>query len=174
MQARAQPTISRRDFLAGATVLTVGLVLPGHVAADASATAIAAAAKSPLIYISPLGTDGSESRCHAEVWFVPDGNDLLVVTSPERWRAACISKGLDRARIWVGDFGVWKESSFRQGPSYVAQASLDTNRGVHARALETFGKKYPDEWDKWGPRFEKGLASGDRVLIRYAPAPQAP
>ena len=99
-----------------------------------------------------------------------DGDDLLVVTSPERWRAACISKGLDQARLWVGDFGMWKESKggFRSAPGYDAKASLEADHAVHARALAAFGKKYPDEWDKWGPRFAKGLASGERVLIRYA------
>ncbi len=34
-------------------------------------------------------------------------------------------------------------------------------------SLQKFGAKYPAEWAKWGPRFTKGLASGERVLIRY-------
>ena len=37
-------------------------------------------------------------------------------------------------------------------------------------ALAAFGAKYPDEWDKWEPRFRKGLADGSRVLIRYRPS----
>ena len=174
--------LSRRNFLAGATLLGVGLLLPGRAMAEASAgtstavsqaavsKALAATKQSPLIYISPLASDGSESSCHGEVWFVRDGDALLVVTGADRWRAACIEKGLDRARIWVGDFGVWKDSSFKKAPSYVTRASLDADREVHARVLEIFGKKYSEEWDKWGPRFDKGLASGERVMIRYEAA----
>jgi hypothetical protein len=165
-------TISRREFLVGATSAALTLGLPARLLADGHTTALAAAAKSPLIYVSPLKSDGSESSCHAEVWFVMDGDDLLVVTSPERWRAACISKGSKQARIWVGDFGAWKKSAgaFRQAPTFVASASIDGDTAVHARALDAFGKKYSSGWAEWGPRFQKGLASGERVLIRYAPA----
>jgi hypothetical protein len=170
-------SLSRRALLGGAAALTVGLVLPWRARAEAAATggaraALEAAKTSALIYVSPLKRDGSESRCHGEVWFVEDGDALLVVTDPERWRASAIAKGLDRARIWVGDFGVWKDSKgrFRSAPGFDARAVVDGDRGVHARALAAFGRKYPDEWDKWGPRFEKGLASGERVLIRYSPA----
>lgn len=161
--------LSRRSFLRGSAILSAGLVLPLRAYADSHAALKDAVTKSPLVYISPLKSDGSESACHGEVWFVADGDDVLVVTNPERWRAACITKGLDQARLWVGDFGLWKKSdgAFRGAPSYVATASLDADTAAHARALTAFGKKYPDEWEKWGPRFKKGLASGERVLIRY-------
>lgn len=164
--------LTRRGFVAGAGALVIGLGLPRMARADTPAAALAAARTSPLIYVSPLKKNGLESRCHGEVWFVREGDDLLVVTNPERWRAACLSQGLDRARIWVGDYGLWKKSdgAFRKAPSYVARGVVDADREAHARALEVFGKKYADEWDKWGPRFQKGLASGDRVLIRYSPA----
>lgn len=161
--------LSRRSFLQSSALLSAGLLVPVRAFAGSHTGVKDAAAKSPLVYISPLKSNGSESKCHGEVWFVTDGDDLLVVTNPERWRAACLSKGLDRARIWVGDFGNWKRSNgaFRSAPSYVAKVSLDSDPAAHARALETFGRKYPDEWDKWGPRFAAGLASGERVLIRY-------
>ena len=135
------------------------------------AETLAAIEKSPLIYISPLKTNGAESTCHAEVWFVKDGDDLVVVTEPSGWRAACIDKGLDRARLWVGDYGVWTraEGRYKKAPSFVTRVSIDTNTDAHARALAAFGKKYPDAWENWGPRFEKGLASGERVLLRYRP-----
>jgi len=169
--------IDRRSFLTAAASAAAALLLPRPLRAAESASgftpaAAKAAATSPLVYVSPLLRDGSESRCHGEVWFVKDGQDLLVVTSPERWRAACIAQGLDRARVWIGDHGVWKRSggSFRKAPSYVATARIDADRGAHARALEAFGGKYAAEWSKWGPRFSKGLASGERVLIRYTPA----
>ncbi len=183
------PQLSRRDFLAGSLLAgsllsrggaaAVTLFVPrrstaqpdANDAARLSAAARSAARASPLIYVSPLTRDGSESRCHGEVWFAMDGDDLLVVTDPSRWRAAAIAKGLDQARIWVGDYGVWKraEGRFRRAPSFIAMASLESDGGAQARALAEFGKKYSDEWAKWGPRFEKGLASGKRVMIRYHP-----
>ena len=172
------PQLSRREFLASTTAAALTLLAPRGLRAEAHEkegasrlpeAARSAAAKSPLIYISPLKRDGSESRCHGEVWFVTDGDDLLVVTAPSRWRAAAISKGLDEARIWVGDFGVWTraEGRFRDAPNFVARASIDAEPAAHAKALAAFGSKYSDEWSKWRPRFKDGLASGKRVMIRY-------
>ena len=164
--------LSRREFLGASAGLIAALALPARVFAESSEDAsLRAATESPLIYISPIKSTGLESRCHAEVWFVVDGRDLLVVTSPERWRAACIRKGLDQARVWVGDFGPWKkaEGAYRKAPNYLARASIDSQAAAHATALESFGKKYSDEWGKWGPRFRKGLASRERVLVRYTP-----
>lgn len=163
--------LSRRAFLGAAAWLLVGTAVPRRAFADSPDPALAAAAESPLIYVSPLKRNGLESRCHAEVWFVLLGGDLFVTTDPSRWRAACIEKGLDRARIWVGDHGVWTRSggAFRKAPSLVARASLEKDPAVRERALDAFGRKYADEWDEWGPRFRNGLASGKRVLIRYQP-----
>ena len=160
---------SRRSFLRSSAILSTGLLLPLRAFGDTHAKLKDALTGSPLVYISPLKSDGKESRCHGEVWFVTDGDDVLVVTSPQRWRAACVTQGLDRARIWVGDFGPWKQSkgAFRDAPHYVAQASLETDPSAHTRALAAFGKKYPDAWGEWGPRFTRGLASGERVLVRY-------
>ena len=169
------PAVSRRSLLRGA-VLAAGTlalpVLPGVASAyEHSQAARDAIANSPLVYVSPLRGDGSESRCHGEVWFVADGLDLLVVTGAERWKAEAIRKKLDRARLWVGDFGVWKRAgdSFKQAPSFVTRASIDSSPTVHTRALASFGSKYPDGWDEWEPRFRNGLKDGSRVLIRYAP-----
>lgn len=170
---RSCTPLTRRSFLGAALLAGASGLLPrvgraAHHEGDALASAIQ---KSPLVYISPLQSNGKESACHAEVWFVADGGDLLVVTNPERWRAAAIRKGLDRARLWVGDHGLWKKSkgSFKQSPTTLAGARLETNPTVHARALAEFGAKYSEEWSKWGPRFREGLASGERVLIRYSP-----
>ncbi|MGI9432341.1 MAG: hypothetical protein ACR2PQ_09015, partial [Myxococcota bacterium] len=70
------------------------------------------------------------------------------------------------------DYGVWKRAGgkFREAPTYDSAASFDADAAVREKALEAFGKKYPDEWSKWGPRFRDGLADGSRVLIRYEPA----
>lgn len=177
MTAFRIPNVSRRRFLEGAVALSGALALRplGVRAAGGFATPAAtqsAIAKSPLIYVSPLQSDGRESACQAEVWFVPDAGDLLVVTASDRWRARAISQNLDRARIWVGDFGVWKKSGgkFKRAPTLLAEASiLPKSDPTVERALHTFGSKYPDEWDKWGPRFRDGLNDGSRVLIRYRP-----
>ncbi len=174
--SRPAPRLSRRCFLEGgaAGLLLAGLGPATLLRADASVLGPAhrkAMAESPLVYVTPLRSDGSESRCHAEVWFVAEGDDILVVTNPERWRAAAIQKGLDRARVWIGDHGVWKKSEgrFKRAPSLVVRGRIETDADAHGRALEKFGAKYADGWSKWGPRFRKGLADGSRVLIRYSP-----
>ncbi len=168
------PSLTRRAFLGAIAATGAGFVLPrGSVAAGQGGPPLTQAIQeSPLVYISPLQSNGSESACHAEVWFVADGGDLLIVTKPDRWRAAAIGKGLDRARLWVGDHGPWKKSkgAFKQSATTIASARLDSDPKTHARALADFGTKYSAGWDKWGPQFRKGLASGERVLIRYSPS----
>ena len=93
-----------------------------------------------------------------------------MVTAADRWKARALQQGLYRARLWVGDFGVWTRSDgkFKTAPSFVAKASFEKDPAARERALAAFGKKYPAEWAKWGPRFHDGLADGTRVLIRYA------
>jgi len=168
----------RQLLLGGAASGALLLALPGRLwARDALPAALQAALRtSPLVYICPLQRDGSESRCHAEVWFVPDGEDLLVTTPPERWRARALATGLVTARLWVGDHGRWDRSggAFRAAPSTLARGSRDDDPKVRVRALALFGSKYAAEWGKWGPRFRKGLADGSRVLLRYRPIQPRP
>jgi hypothetical protein len=156
--------LTRRRYLsaklaAGALALSAPLgraALPGVVEETA------------LIYLTPLKSDGGESRCQAEVWFVPDGNELLVVTAADAWRAEAVRRGLTEARIWIGDVGVWdSEARYRALPEVMATARLDDDPAAHAAALDKFGSKYRLEWVLWGPRFRKGLADGSRVLLRY-------
>lgn len=135
-----------------------------------AATLPAAADESDLIYITPLKSDGAESRCHAEVWFVRDGGDLVVVTAAGAWRAQAVRQGLKSARIWVGDVGVWDEQArYKSLPSLEATASLDEDPAVQERVLGLYGNKYSLEWVVWGPRFRNGLADGSRVMVRYRP-----
>ena len=47
----------------------------------------------------------------------------------------------------------------------VAFRVVHEDDSVIEAALAAFGEKYPDEWDKWEPRFRKGLADGSRVLV---------
>ncbi|MAE93829.1 MAG: hypothetical protein CL910_04150 [Deltaproteobacteria bacterium] len=166
-------SLTRRDFLTASAGLVAGLPLASALRADEAGPVTAAhrsaLSKSPLVYVSPLKSDGSESSCHAEVWFVADGDDALVVTSVESWKSASLKKGLNRVRLWIGDHGVWTTSdgAFRSSPTVLAGARFDP--GAAEATLAKFGEKYPEAWDKWGPRFKDGLADGSRVLIRYSP-----
>lgn len=161
-------TMNRREHLLGLGTLIGGAALLGRPEQSQAATWPAGADSSRLIYISPLKGDASLSTCQAEVWFMPDGDDLLVVTQSDSWRAKAIGKGRDVAKIWVGDVGVWSRNpQYVDLPSVMAQASLVTDPAVHASMLDKFGTKYTDEWPVWGPRWETGLADGSRVMIRY-------
>lgn len=155
--------MKRRSFLQGATVLAGAAAAPGL---------IRAASESPLIYLSPLQTNGELSRCQGEVWFVGRAGDMFVVTDTSAWRAQAIRQGLSRTQVWVGDVGLWQRSNgrYKNLPSLQAQGSLIDDAVVHATVLRQFGDKYVDEWGRWGPRFQRGLADGSRVLLRYRPA----
>jgi hypothetical protein len=172
-------TMSRRAFmgriatLSGAVLLPAGLARSSDASFRVSDEAQAAIETSKLIYISPIKSDGSESACHAEVWFFKDGADLLVVTKQELWRSQAVKQGLDRARIWVGDFGVWKRShgAFRKAPSFLAQVDhITEDSAAVERTLKAMSVKYADEgWSTYGPLFKDGLATAKRVLLRYRP-----
>jgi hypothetical protein len=168
--------LTRRRFLALGAMGAAAWALSGTRAARALAFELPQAARdalaaSPLVYVSPLKKDGGESTCHGEVWFVQDGKDVVLVTAVDRWKARSVRGGLDRARLWVGDFGVWTraDGKYKAAPTFVAKVSFDADPAARSRVLEAFGKKYPAEWDKWSPRFRDGLADGSRVLLRYVP-----
>jgi hypothetical protein len=175
----ARVPLSRRNFLEGAVALSGALLLPAGLARAEkeeyrlSKEARAAIESSELIYITPIRSDASESSCHGEVWFVPEGRDLLVVTKPDLWRFQAVKQGLDRARIWVGDFGVWKKShgKFKTAPTFLAQVEhISADAGLAKRTLEAMGVKYATTgWETYGPKFNQGLRNGDRVLLRYRP-----
>lgn len=172
--------IDRRHFLQGTGLVLASLCLPYRGARathplSLSKAAAEALATSPLVYISPLRADASESRCHGEVWYSVDEGDVLIATASDGWKSRALKKGLDKAQIWVGDFGRAKgaDGPFRAAPSFRARASFDTDRAAFDRLLASFAKKYPDEWAKWEPRFRSGYDDGSRVVIRYTPAGDA-
>jgi hypothetical protein len=134
------------------------------------ATAVALA-RSGLVYISPLRADGQESRCHGEVWFLADRGDVLIATSPSGWKARALARGLDRARIWVGDFGRISRARPRlaSAPSFRASARLDADPVAFQRLLDGYARKYERHWGHWARTFRDEYAAGTRVLIRYAP-----
>lgn len=128
--------------------------------------------ESDLVYLTPLRSDGTESRCQAEIWFTYDGADLFVVTASEAWRAEAVRLGLVDARIWVGDMGNWKRTDgrYRQFPALETRATFVEDGETQKAVLELFGDKYPLSWIRWGPKFRNGLADGSRVMIRYQPS----
>jgi len=172
--------IDRRAFLGvAAAALAAPFAAVPRGARSALAAALApelqrALEKSPFVYVSPLRADGSESSCHAEVWYGWIDGSVVLITGSERWKARSLRRGLDRARLWVGDFGRWdrlvgRNEGFRQGPSFEARAALARDGALLERLLAIFAAKYPDEIDRWRERMRQGHADGTRVLIRYTP-----
>lgn len=159
--------IDRRSFIKLVTSLPVLSVISIPSFADVKS----AMRDSSLIYLTPIKSDGQESSCQAEVWFAHDGVDMFVCTSVEAWRARAASKGLNRARIWVGELGEWKGTGgkYKALPQLDAEATVVIDKSVEEKALQLLGDKYSMEWIVWGPRFRKGLADGSRVMLRYRP-----
>jgi hypothetical protein len=164
--------LSRRELLIGGA-LAFGAValLPRSASAAAGPSWLEAAKTSALVYVSPLSKDGKESTCHGEVWFFVDGGDVVIATGTKGWKARAIGMGRDRAHVWVGSFGPYKDSpgKLASAPGFEAHASIDKERAVFDRLLAAYAVKYADEWGKWQPRFESGYADGSRVVIRYSP-----
>jgi hypothetical protein len=162
--------ITRRAFLGGCAAALLSPLAQARAAERA-----AALASSELVYVSPLRSDGSESTCHGEVWFAWLDGSVLVLTASDRWKARALDRGLDRARIWVGDYGRWKKllgrnEAFRQAPSFEARAeAVKGAPELVERVLEVYDRKYPEEIGRWRERMRQGYADGSRVLIRYTP-----
>ncbi len=157
--------LTRRQAVIGAS-LTPILPLFGQVA-DATKEALT---NSRLIYMTPIKSDGAESTCKGEVWFMYDGDSqIFVVTQYEAWRANAIRQGLTSARIWVGEFGIWTRAgdSYRSAPELMLEGSIEDDVEAQDAALAKMGTKYSDEWGVWGPRFREGLRDDSRVMLRY-------
>ncbi|MBD3649012.1 MAG: hypothetical protein HUJ31_16525 [Pseudomonadales bacterium] len=127
---------------------------------------------SDLIYLTPIKSNGEESSCQSEIWFVTDGTDLFVCTGTESWRAQAPRKGLTRTRIWVGDLGNWRgtDGKYKRLPQLEATAGIVDDKAQQDEILDLFGDKYPVSWVVYGPRFRSGLEDGSRTMIRYRPA----
>ena len=162
--------ISRRQSLVfGGSALTLPMWTSARAAFTNRSATAAALDDSDLIYLTPLKSDGTESRCHAEIWYHFDGSDVWVVTDSQSWRARAVAQGLNKARLWVGEFGVWTQSGerYRSAPQIEARGSLISDPATHERVLDLFGGKYVMEWIVWGPRWRNALADGSRVMLRY-------
>jgi hypothetical protein len=136
-----------------------------------ASTTVEALRTSPLVYVSPLLRSGAESRCHGEVWFFLDRGGVVVFSAKDSWKSRATGKGLDRARVWVGDFGPVGRAGdrYRTAPTFEARAEIETRTDVFERLMSTFAVRYPNEWKKWQPRFQKGYEDGSRAMIRYTP-----
>jgi hypothetical protein len=108
------------------------------------------------------------------VWFGWIDDAVVVITGATGWKSRSVKSGLDRARIWVGDYGRWKRmlgtnEDFRKAPSFDARAELVGEVRVLDDLLERYEKKYPEEIGDWRDRMRSGFADGSRVLVRYRP-----
>ena len=170
------PELGRRELLKSGGILLATVAFPFRGARAEGGFRVPAATtrvlgKSPLVYVSPLKSDGAESRCHGEVWYFLDGGDVVLATATDAWKSRALRLGLDRARIWVGDYGPASSADgrFREGPSFLAEASIDADPATFERLLADFGRKYPASWKKWEPRFRSGYVGGSRRVLRYRP-----
>ncbi len=161
--------ISRRGFLGGSLA---ALLAPAALVRAAELER--ALEESGFVYVSPLRSDGAESTCHGEVWYGWIDGSVVLITGSERWKARSVRKGLDRARIWVGDHGRWKKligtnEEFRKAPRFDARAEIVKDDALLDRLLAIYEKKYPEEIADWRDRMRQGYADGSRVLVRYRP-----
>ena len=158
--------ITRRTLLG--TAVAAAVVAPFARGNEALQTAMA---ESRLIYLTPLQSSGAESRCQAEIWYAVHEGAMFVVTRTDAWRSEAIRRGLDRARIWVGDVGNWRRADgrYRNLPVVETTASVEMDAARREQVLAAMGVKYADEWPTWEPRFRNALADGSRVMLKYQP-----
>jgi hypothetical protein len=159
--------IDRRTFLKGSAA---ALLAPGVLARAGGLEGALEA--SPYVYVSPLLSDGRESTCHGEVWFAWLDGGAVIITARDGWKARAVARGLDRARLWVGDHGRWKKlvgrnEAFRAAPSFDARAEIVKDEKLLESTLAVFERKYPGEIGRWRDRMRDGYHDGSRVLIRY-------
>ena len=176
--------MDRRAFLAASAVALAWPVTrafadvhPSASAADAGfgTTHAVLLEKSGYVYVSPLLADGNESSCHGEVWYGWLDGAAVVITGAQTWKARALERGLDGARVWVGDHGRWKRTlgrneEFRKAPHFDAVASSVRDDALLDRLLALYEQKYPDEIGSWRHKMRSGYRDGSRRLIRYAPA----
>jgi hypothetical protein len=146
-----------------APLLAAALVLAPllEVAAGITPALDSALRESTYVYVRSERKSGAFGAS-AEIWFYYDGTAVYVGTRPTSWRVRRIKAGRKRARIAVGK---------PDGPAFDAVGELRRDRAAEARLMETFARKYPGGWPRHEESFRKGFESGERVLVRYAPAP---
>ncbi len=171
---RVEPRLGRREFLGGALALLAGPRLLRAHEAGLAPELVRALEKSGFVYISPIRSDGRESRCHGEVWYGWLDGAVVIATRVRTWKARALARGLDRARIWVGDHGRVRGESgpdapFRKAPSFEARGEVSRDPALLDRLLAVYETKYPDEIGRWRDRMRREFEAGERVLILYRP-----
>lgn len=186
-EARLAAPLTRRAFTRGAAWTGLGLAGLAWAAPAEAQTNAATDGATPLstslleqsgfAYISPLHADGRESTCHAELWYAWLDEAVVVTVARDRWKARALARGLDRARVWIGDHGRWKNwyggtnEAFRKAPHFDARVSKvprGESEELLERLLARYEEKYPAEIADWRERMRSGNADGSRVLLRYA------
>ncbi|MEM7409867.1 MAG: twin-arginine translocation signal domain-containing protein [Myxococcota bacterium] len=169
---------SRRAFLKHGAVVGAGAALaPWSALADTHAGKLPTQLleDSEFVYISPLKSDGNESSCHGEVWYGWLDDSVVINTAPGTWKGRALAKGLDRAKVWVGNHGRWKgllgkNEAFRKAPFFEAKVtSVEGDPALLNRLLALYETKYPAEIADWRDRMRRGYETGERLLLRYAP-----
>lgn len=123
---------------------------------------------SELIYLTPIKSDGEESKCQGEVWFVYLDSEIYVTTASDAWRAEAIRKDLTQARIWIGEYGPWSRAKekYKEAPELMLEGSMFDDKEKFAEILEAFNEKYPGEGQY--PRvFKEEIEDGKRVVLKY-------
>ena len=171
----AADRITRRQLLRLGAGALAALAWPLPARALLAPDVTALLERSGFVYVSPLKSDGSESRCHGEVWYGWLDADVVLITSQTSWKARALARGLERTRIWVGDHGrvgrvLGSGDAFRKGPSFEARGRRSEDAVLLDRLMESYRRKYPKEIGTWEARMRSGFASGERVLIVYTPA----
>jgi hypothetical protein len=167
--------LTRRALLGAGAAGALALLWPRRSRAALAPDVVALLENSGFVYVSPLKSDGAESRCHGEVWYGWLEGDVVLITSRESWKARALARGLARTRIWVGDHGrvgrlIGSNEAFRAAPSFEAKAAESRDATLLDRLMASYREKYPAEIASWEPRMRAGFANGERVLIRYTPA----
>ena len=114
-----------------------------------------------FVYIQSQRKSGEMGK-PAEIWFYYDGQAVYVGTRPTSWRVRRIKAGRKKARIAVGK---------PDGPSFAATGELSHDPAVEAKLMAEYARKYADGWARFADSFREGFKSGERVLVRYTPAP---
>jgi hypothetical protein len=166
--------LTRRELIQLGVGAAAALAWPARSRAALGADVTGLLARSGFVYVSPLKSDGSESRCHAEVWFGWLDDAVVLITASTGWKARAVARGLDRAHIWVGDHGrvgrvLGSGDAYRQAPSFEARATQSKDAALLERLMAAYRRKYPNEISSWEPRMRAGFASGERTLLRYTP-----
>ena len=131
--------ITRRKVIMAGSASIAAVMMPTFLWGSENKNLAKARQESDLIYLTPIRSDGEESSCQAEVWFVADGDDLYIVTASDSWRARAVRKGLHDTRIWIGDLGEWKstDGKYRSLP----QLDMKGSEVLDADAFSLFQEK---------------------------------